>query len=69
VLPANLYRRIRTLLEQGLLDEVDAPEGLEAQRRRYFAVTAIGLAVARAEARRMRELLDGVDELLGSVES
>jgi DNA-binding PadR family transcriptional regulator len=61
VLPANLYRRIRTLQEQGLIEEADNrpdPE-LDDERRRYFAVTQAGMAVARAEARRLEALVVG----------
>ncbi len=67
VLPANLYRRIRTLLEQGLIEETDAPadEQDEDERRRYFQVTPLGRDVVRAEADRMRELLVGAAAVLG----
>ena len=61
VLPANLYRRIRTLQEQGLIEETEArpdPE-LDDERRRYFAVTNHGMEVARAEARRLESLVMG----------
>jgi DNA-binding PadR family transcriptional regulator len=61
VLPANLYRRIRTLLEQGLIAEADRrPDpDLDDERRRYFAVTQLGIDVARAEARRLEGLVMG----------
>lgn len=67
VLPANLYRRIRTLLEQGLIEESgQRPDaGLDDQRRRYFAVTPLGESVARAEAHRLEALLAGAADLLG----
>ncbi len=68
VLPANLYRRIRTLLEQGLITETDGPDEPEDERRRYFAVTRLGERVARAEAQRMRGLLLGASELLEPAE-
>ena len=70
VLPANLYRRIRTLLGQGLIAESASrpdPE-LDDERRRYFAITELGEAVARAEARRLQELLAGAGDLLTTVE-
>jgi DNA-binding PadR family transcriptional regulator len=66
VLPANLYRRIRTLAEHGLIEETDGPveaEG-EDERRRYFRVTHLGEAVARAEALRLDGLLAGARDLL-----
>lgn len=66
VLPANLYRRIRTLLEQGLIAESDRrPDpAADDERRRYFRVTELGERVARAEARRLQELLEGAGDLL-----
>lgn len=66
VLPANLYRRIRTLLDQGLIEESGKrpdPE-VDDQRRRYFRVTELGEAVARAEASRLRDLLAGAGDLV-----
>lgn len=70
VLPANLYRRIRTLLEQGLIAETEArpdPE-LDDERRRYFELTDLGERVARAEAVRLRGLLAGAADLLAAVD-
>jgi len=65
VLPANLYRRIRTLAEQGLITETDGPEAeAEDERRRYFRLTQRGEAVARAEALRLEGLLAGARDLL-----
>lgn len=68
LLPANLYRRIRTLLEQGLIEESDdRPDpALDDDRRRYFSVTALGESVVRAEARRLEALLAGAGDLLRS---
>jgi len=66
VLPANLYRRIRTLLSQGLIAESGQrpdPE-LDDERRRYFEITALGERVARAEALRLEALLAGAGDLL-----
>ncbi len=66
VLPANLYRRIRTLLEQGLLEETEGPEpAVDAdERRKYFRITRLGEEVARAEAVRLHGLLAGARDLL-----
>ena len=66
VLPANLYRRIRTLLERGLIKESDRrPDSeMDDERRRYFRLTDLGEAVARAEARRLDSLLAGARDLL-----
>ena len=57
IYPANLYRRIRSLLAAGLVTEADAPAGESEERRRYLAVTRRGQAVARAEAERLRDLV------------
>ena len=55
----TLYRSIQRMLEQDLVVEVmtrPAPEK-DDERRRYYRITAFGMAVARAEARRLRELV------------
>lgn len=67
VLPANLYRRIRWLLDRGLIDESEErPDpALDDERRRYFKITELGEATAHAEARRLQELLAGARDLLG----
>ncbi|HSM61386.1 MAG TPA: helix-turn-helix transcriptional regulator [Longimicrobiales bacterium] len=54
--PANLFRRIRDLLSRELLEECPAPKGADP-RRTYVRLTRTGRAVARAEARRLRELV------------
>jgi len=54
--PANLFRRIRDLLERGLLEVCPAPEGADP-RRSYVRLTPRGQAVARAEARRLQALV------------
>ena len=66
VLPANLYRRIRWMLERALIRESafrPDPE-LDDERRRYFEITELGEAVARAEAARLEALLAGAGDLL-----
>jgi DNA-binding PadR family transcriptional regulator len=55
----TLYRTIQRLLEQGLIRETrdrPAPE-LDDERRRYYRITALGEAAARAEAKRMTDLV------------
>ncbi|MEO6878654.1 MAG: PadR family transcriptional regulator [Gemmatimonadaceae bacterium] len=55
----TLYRSIQRLLEQGLVVEArtrPAP-ALDDQRRRYYSITAFGTAVARAEMRRLTQLV------------
>lgn len=66
VLPANLYRRIRTMLKQDLIRESGHrpdPE-IDDQRRRYFEITPLGEQVARAEAARLQALLAGAADLI-----
>src|SRR5919201_3576915 len=55
----TLYRSIQRMLEQGLIVETrdrPAPEE-DDERRRYYRITKFGEAVARAEARRLRDLV------------
>jgi DNA-binding PadR family transcriptional regulator len=65
--PSNLYRRIRRLMQDGLVEESEerpAPE-LDDERRRYYSLTRLGRSVLAAEARRMRALvLEAEDSLL-----
>jgi DNA-binding PadR family transcriptional regulator len=56
---ATLYRSIQRLLEQRLIVEIDerpAPED-DDERRRYYRITAFGRDVARAESRRLAQML------------
>ncbi|HVT39333.1 MAG TPA: PadR family transcriptional regulator [Gemmatimonadaceae bacterium] len=55
----TLYRSIHRMLEDGLIVETrdrPAPE-LDDERRRYYRITKLGKAVARAEASRMSQLV------------
>ena len=55
----TLYRSIQRMLEQGLIAETrerPAPEE-DDERRRYYRITALGTAVAKAEARRLTQLV------------
>jgi DNA-binding PadR family transcriptional regulator len=55
----TLYRSIQRMLEQGLIEELrerPAPE-LDDERRRYYRITPFGRAVAKAEARRLAQML------------
>ena len=54
--PANLYRRIRDLLGRELIAESKAPKDTDP-RRTYVSITALGRAVAEAEARRLQALV------------
>ena len=55
----TLYRSIQRMLEQGLISEVSsrpAPE-MDDERRRYYRITPFGRTIARAEARRLAQML------------
>jgi DNA-binding PadR family transcriptional regulator len=55
----TLYRSVQRMLEQELITEVlqrPAPDE-DDERRRYYRITAFGEAVARAETRRLSELV------------
>ena len=54
----TLYRSIQRMVEQGLITEV-APRRTRAEdeRRRYYRLTPFGTDVARAEVRRLSQLV------------
>jgi DNA-binding PadR family transcriptional regulator len=55
----TLYRSIQRMQEQGLIVETKARPAPQEddERRRYYHVTPFGLEVARAEARRLAQML------------
>lgn len=54
----TLYRALRRMVERGLIEPAEAPEGAEADARRvYYALTPLGREVAAAEARRLSSLV------------
>ncbi|HEY1947822.1 MAG TPA: PadR family transcriptional regulator [Bryobacteraceae bacterium] len=57
--PGVLYGSINKMLELGLIEESDErPDPhLDDERRRYYRITSYGRKAARAEAARMRELV------------
>jgi DNA-binding PadR family transcriptional regulator len=55
----TLYRSIQRMLDQGLIVETrdrPAPED-DDERRRYYRLTPLGTATARAETRRLSQLV------------
>ena len=55
----TLYRSIHRMLEQGLVVETrdrPAPED-DDERRRYYRITKFGVETARAESRRLEQLV------------
>lgn len=57
--PASLYRRLRKLMADGLVEESEERPSPEAddERRRYYRITPLGREVLLAEAARMRSLV------------
>jgi DNA-binding PadR family transcriptional regulator len=54
--PATLYGSLDVLRAGGWIDEVDEPHG-EAGHRRLYRITRAGREVARAETRRLADLV------------
>ena len=54
----TLYRSIARMVEQGLIVEVAKRRtAADDERRRYYRITAFGTAAARAEMRRLTQLV------------
>jgi DNA-binding PadR family transcriptional regulator len=54
----TLYRSIARMVEQGMITEVaNRRTRAEDERRRYYRLTSFGTAVARAEVRRLSQLV------------
>ena len=54
----TLYRSVARMVEQGLITEVAKRRSrAEDERRRYYRLTPFGIAVARAEVRRLSLLV------------
>ena len=54
----TLYRSIARMVEQGLIAETSKRPALDDdERRRYYRITPFGTAVARAEMRRLTNLV------------
>ena len=54
----TVYAALSRLQDQGWVSESDHPGSEEDARRRYYRITAEGLATARAEAARLATVLD-----------
>ncbi len=57
--PGNLYRSLRTLLDDGLIVESARRPAADVddERRRYYAITPLGRNVAIAETARLESLV------------
>lgn len=67
ILTGTLYRRLRRMLDDGLIEEVPAPVGEASadERRRYYAITKFGREVAAAEVKRMEGVVRAAAGRLG----
>jgi DNA-binding PadR family transcriptional regulator len=57
LMPGNFYRTLRSMLADGLIEEVRRRATEDDERRRYFRVTPLGARLAAAEARRLEALV------------
>jgi DNA-binding PadR family transcriptional regulator len=59
IMPGNFYRTLRSMLADDLIQQSAArpAQKEDDERRRYFRLTALGEAVAAAEARRLQAIL------------
>lgn len=65
---ATLYRALRRMEDQGLVEESERASGPDDdERRRYYRITEEGRSLARAEARRLEMLVQAAADadLLG----
>ena len=56
--PANLYRSMKRLKRDGIVDEAANDAAESADQRRNFELTELGRAVVRAEAGRLARLTE-----------
>lgn len=66
--PGTLYGSIRRMLEAGLIKEtIERPDpALDDERRRYYAITALGKRVLDTETQHYKRLLRACKNLDGS---
>lgn len=56
--PGTLYRALARLLESALIVELDERPANDDERRRYYRLSELGRAVARAEGARLTRLVE-----------
>jgi DNA-binding PadR family transcriptional regulator len=63
--PGTLYRALGRLLDQGLIEELDERPagGAGDERRRYYRLTPLGQAAARAEVDRLASQISAARRL------
>lgn len=65
--PGTLYGSLQRMQESGLIEETENPgeDGLHAERRRYYRMTALGSAALRSESERLLRTANVARERLG----
>jgi len=53
----TLYAALKRMRDDGLVEEIEAPEPADA-RRRYYGLTRLGRLVLRAESERLAEMVE-----------
>jgi len=56
--PGTLYRSIKEMLRDGLVQEIPAPEQDEDPRRKFLSLTDLGRAILEAEAVRYQRIVE-----------
>ena len=56
--PGTLYRSLKEMARDGLIDEVPAPVAGEDPRRRFYNITKRGRTLVQAEAERLARIVD-----------
>jgi len=58
ILPANFYRTLRALRDDGLIEEAGGDATADpGERRQYLSLTPLGARVAKAEVKRLEALV------------
>jgi len=55
--PGTLYRSLKEMAADGLIEGVDAPSGHDDPRRRFYRITDRGQEMVRAEAARLARIV------------
>jgi DNA-binding PadR family transcriptional regulator len=56
--PGTLYRSLKEMAAEGLIEAVAAPPGGEDPRRRFYRITDLGREVVRDEATRLAHVVN-----------
>jgi DNA-binding PadR family transcriptional regulator len=54
----TLYAALQRMVDEGVIEETEGSDPNDDQRRRYYALTAFGRDVTRAELRRLERLIE-----------